>query len=154
MAAQRAWRMVWPNLSWRHYSNRLDPQESQWKTWCLIQMITSISHNGTPNCWDSFFLAKNCFKFKENMPTREVFRITRSNIFWSTVFNMRGNGFYTWSQSKISFLSPLIIGSKLAFSGCCDRWLPNNSHVHSHSHLKYYIFILCIYSSWGDFEHG
>ena len=27
------------------------------------------------------------------------------------------NRFYTWSQSKISFLSPLIIGSKLAHTG-------------------------------------
>ena len=31
------------------------------------------------------------------------------------------NGFYT---SKISLLSPLINGSKLTFSGCCDRRLP------------------------------
>ena len=50
----------------------------------------------------------------------------------------RLNGFYTWSQSKISLLSPLVIGSKLRFWGCCDRWLPYNSHVHSH--LNYYIY--------------
>ena len=49
------------------------------------------------------------------------------------------NGFFTWSQSKISRLSPLKIGSKLTFSGCCDRRLPYNSHVHSH--LNYYIYI-------------
>ena len=30
------------------------------------------------------------------------------------------NGFYTWSHSKISLLSPLIIGSKLTFSGWSD----------------------------------
>ena len=29
----------------------------------------------------------------------------------------RWNGFYTWSQSNISLLSPLIISSKLTFSG-------------------------------------
>ena len=34
------------------------------------------------------------------------------------------NGFYTWSQSKVSLLSPLIIGSKLTFWGCSSRWLP------------------------------
>ena len=50
------------------------------------------------------------------------------------------NRFYTWSQSKISLLSPLIIGLKLTFSGCCDRRLPYNSHVHSH--LNYYIYII------------
>ena len=44
----------------------------------------------------------------------------------------RWNGFYTWSQSKISLLGPLIIGSKLTFSCCCDRRLPYDSHVHSH----------------------
>ena len=34
------------------------------------------------------------------------------------------NEFYTWSHSKLLFLSPLIIGSKLTFSGWSDRWLP------------------------------
>ena len=35
------------------------------------------------------------------------------------------NGFYIWSQSKLSFISPLnIIGSKLTFSGWSDRCLP------------------------------
>ena len=34
------------------------------------------------------------------------------------------NGFYSWSQSKSSSLSPLIIGSKLTFSGWSVRWLP------------------------------
>ena len=34
------------------------------------------------------------------------------------------NGFYTWSQSKVSLLGPLIIGSKLTFSGCFDRRQP------------------------------
>ena len=43
-------------------------------------------------------------------------KITHPTYIW--------NGFYTWSQSKISLLSPLIIGSKLTFSGCCDRRLP------------------------------
>ena len=33
-------------------------------------------------------------------------------------------GFYTWSESKISLLSPFIIGSKLTFTGCSGRWLP------------------------------
>ena len=32
--------------------------------------------------------------------------------------------FYTWCQSKLSLLSPLIIGSKLTFSGWSDCWLP------------------------------
>ena len=34
------------------------------------------------------------------------------------------NGFYTCSQSKISLLSPRMIGLKLAFTGCSCRWLP------------------------------
>ena len=34
------------------------------------------------------------------------------------------NGFYIWSQSKLSFLSPFIIGSKLTFSRWSDRCLP------------------------------
>ena len=33
-------------------------------------------------------------------------------------------GFYTWSQSKVSLLIPLIIGSNLTIAGCCDRRLP------------------------------
>ena len=37
------------------------------------------------------------------------------------------NGFYTWSQSKTSLLSSLIIGSKLTLSGWSDRWLPYSS---------------------------
>ena len=34
----------------------------------------------------------------------------------------RWNGFYTWSQSKISLLSPLIIGSKLTFISSFGAW--------------------------------
>ena len=33
-------------------------------------------------------------------------------------------GFYTWSESKISLLSPFIIGSKLTFISSSGRWLP------------------------------
>ena len=45
------------------------------------------------------------------------------------------NGFYTWSQSKISFLSFLVIGSKWTFLGWSDRWLPTirifrNTQIH------------------------
>ena len=36
----------------------------------------------------------------------------------------RWDGFYTWSQSKILLLSPLIIGSKLTFISSSGRWLP------------------------------
>ena len=38
--------------------------------------------------------------------------------------NLTWNGFYTWFQSKISLLSPLIIGSKLTFISSSGRWLP------------------------------
>ena len=50
------------------------------------------------------------------------------------------NGFYIWSQSKISLLSPLIIGSKLTFISSAGRWLPTICHVQSH--LNYYIYII------------
>ena len=36
----------------------------------------------------------------------------------------RWNRFYTWSQSKISLLSPLWIDSKLTFISSSGRWLP------------------------------
>ena len=36
----------------------------------------------------------------------------------------RWNGIYTWSQKKISFLSPLIIYLKLTFISSTGRWLP------------------------------
>ena len=36
---------------------------------------------------------------------------------------------FTLGLIKISLLSPLMIGSKLSFSGCCNRRLPYDSHV-------------------------
>ena len=44
-------------------------------------------------------------------------------FFCNWILHMR-NRFYTWSQSKISLLSPLINGSKSTFWGCSDRRLP------------------------------
>ena len=54
------------------------------------------------------------------------------------------NGFYTWLQSKISFWSPPIIGSKWTFLGCSDRWLPTRSifsYIHSQLLYIHHIFL-------------
>ena len=55
------------------------------------------------------------------------------------------NGFYTWSKSKLLFISPLIIGSKLTFSGCCNCWLPTTS-IFSHIQLFMVTFLLYVYN--------
>ena len=39
------------------------------------------------------------------------------------------NGFYTWSQWKISIFSLLMIFSKWTYSGYPDRWLPSDCQV-------------------------
>merc|ERR1711952_170193 len=48
--------------------------------------------------------------------------------FYPTIFLFKLNFSYMkkilHSQSKISLLSPFIIGSKLTFTGCCDCRLP------------------------------
>ena len=43
------------------------------------------------------------------------------------------NGFYTWPESKLSFLSPFIIGSKLTTTSIFS---------HIYAHLNYYILFL------------
>ena len=49
-------------------------------------------------------------------------------FFFCNWFLHTWNELYTWSQSIISFVCPLIIGSKLTSLGCSYRWLPSKIH--------------------------
>ena len=52
---------------------------------------------------------------------------------------------YTWSQSKISLLNPLKIGSKLTFAGCSGLQLLYSAMFIVHSELNYYMTQLQIF---------
>ena len=47
------------------------------------------------------------------------------------------NRSYTWSQSKISLLNPLMVGSKLTFISSSGRWLPTIKPCSKSSQLLY-----------------
>ena len=106
-------------------------------SWNLSTCLIIILNMCTIKC-----VPKDC-KRNENLANRKVIQKTKLKfkMEFSTKrrtpplpplmdkVNLTWNGFYTWSRSKISLLSPLIIGSKLTFSGWSDRWLPCSEHT-------------------------
>ena len=112
------WRGPWPQ-----YIN-FSPTESNGNDW-LVKNQNAVYGNGIIGQISS---PKQFWKQKKRYLKwlREVFQKNKMEtplFYFATESHIR-NGFYTWSQSKISLLSPLIIGSKLTFSGWSDLWLP------------------------------